>query len=39
MKMALSGASEIIEDIYSKNSFILINFFLLFLMYMAATLL
>ena len=39
MKMALSGASEIIEDIYSKNSLILINFFLLFLMYMAATLL
>jgi decaprenyl-phosphate phosphoribosyltransferase len=39
MKMALSGASEIIEDIYSKISFILINFFLLFLMYMAATLL
>ena len=39
MKMALSDTSEIIEDIYSKNLFILINFFLLFLMYMAATLL
>ena len=39
MKMALSGVSEIIEDIYSKNLFILINFFLLFLMYMTAILL
>jgi 4-hydroxybenzoate polyprenyltransferase len=39
MKMALSGASEIIEDIYSKNSFILINFFLLFMMYMSVVLL
>jgi decaprenyl-phosphate phosphoribosyltransferase len=39
MKMALAGASEIIEDIYLKNSFILINFFLLFLIYMMAILL
>jgi decaprenyl-phosphate phosphoribosyltransferase len=39
MKMALDGASEIVEDIYLKNSFILINFFLLVLMYMTAILL